>query len=414
MAYTYDNPGVWKSSTVVAKGNIFMVTPNDANNTIYHAGDFYTAQFDGSISNQYYPPHGESNSNWLYTERWDSVVDVSVVLFGSASNPTVLYGNGLCMVPVRVYMTPKDVNNKSFTVSDEEFANAVTLVDYATGKPYNKLLSPPKVGDEKTLKPGSYYCTTAGEYVLQSGMGVSNFSVGKQDIILYVLYKSDSIDTVKLQLGCIITPTGNPANTVKNSYGASGANPSGYINVLSKKKFTYGENADVFASLVSDNVAHGISYDKYYVHFPDNSEISHVTLIKSAITSYPCKPITDNCFYIKSVTGYIACGVFTDDKVHINKTSYSIPKIPYFGFGGICADFSNNDSSLIHEQYGVCVVLVREWLAGFRDTKEASSLHGDYNGGQMSIYDKYGNSCNLSFNYFEPNNKDAILDFKVI
>lgn len=71
--YTFADPGHWgrehNSNAKVRKNDVFQVTQGDADtNHSYTAGDYYTANFEGTIDNRYYPAHGTSNDNWVYVD----------------------------------------------------------------------------------------------------------------------------------------------------------------------------------------------------------------------------------------------------------------------------------------------------------------------------------------------------------
>lgn len=412
MAHTYNNPSDWQLGTIAAHGDIFKVNDHDATNNIYVAGDFYIAMFDGVVDGRYYPPHGKSNSNWTYTERkWISTTSVSVALIGNPNEPMNLYGNGLCMLPVRVYMTAMDNGTPSanFTVSDEDMENAVTLVDLATGKKYKKKTSPPKIGDEDTMDEGGYYCATPGEFVIPSGTNQSNSASSRQFITLYVFYKSNQSTKLQCQLGCIIVPKDNPANTVYN-YNTSGtvANGSGYIYVLPKKKFIYGQSGDVYASVVSNNPENGFMIDTYYIDMTGVTGMKHVELIKVPLSNYPCGPFSEDCFYIHVTTSYLSCGVFTDTSITTSTNVVPIPYIRYNGFSE-CADFKKAKFRN-HDKPGVCVAFIRWWKAGIRPTYTYSGWGDDFRGGAVSFYDEYGNKCKVAFTSHDENS----LDFTVL
>ncbi|WP_261433452.1 hypothetical protein, partial [Serratia quinivorans] len=71
MAYTKDNPGIWKMGKQVYPGDIYMVTAADAaNNGTYTAGNYFLATTSftcniGGISS-YYPHGNSSTANWLW------------------------------------------------------------------------------------------------------------------------------------------------------------------------------------------------------------------------------------------------------------------------------------------------------------------------------------------------------------
>lgn len=416
MAYTFSNPGVWAEGASVTKGDIYMVTESDAkNNSSYTAGDFYTAEYTGGI--QYYPPYRESDSYWTYTERkWMGSTSVSVALIGNPGESVNLYGNGLCMLPVRVYMTALD-NSKpvgaDFIVSDEDMTNAVTLVDLDTGKKYQKKTSPPKVGDEDTMGEGGYFCTTPGEFVVPTGAvsssATSDPTSARQYITLYFFYKSNQISTFSLRLGCILVPKDNPAATVYN-YKTSGANVNGsdYIGILSKKIFSFGENGDVFASLVSANPWNGMVIDKYYIDIPGVTGMKYVELLKTSIPPQCGNTIPDDCFHLYTAVDYISCAIFTDSKTEPGSGTKKIPEIYYPG-SVICGLFSQ-DTFACHEKRGVCVAVARWWKAGLRNSYDTSGKGDGFVGGGLTMRDEYGNKCKISFNCNDGNT----LTFNVI
>ncbi|VEA66454.1 Uncharacterised protein [Serratia plymuthica] len=203
MAYTYDNPGTWKDGISVQQGDIFRVDAHDARNPAYVEGDYYRAQKDFIINNSaaWYPASGSDNDCWQFdANNWSKTSDVAVL-----ASETIIYSNGLNMLEVCVYMTPKQ-GNAHMSVSESELKKHTTLVDYYTGEPLTLLTKTPGI-HAPFPGPGWGYSQSPSEFTTDVPQHMVKASaVGQQRITFYVAV--NKVTTSK-SIGVIISPLGD-------------------------------------------------------------------------------------------------------------------------------------------------------------------------------------------------------------